>query len=135
MRGLILAVAVILAGVSSAFALEPVSVTIDGVSSTDTVRGIDISSQTPTDVIINTGALYREVCIQNLSTAGYLACGDSASVSTTTTSNLIGVIIPAPPASTTPATPICFSVPAGNRWYCLASYVSGSIRAVIQRGR
>ena len=134
MTRFIYVVAVMLAAIG-AHALEPVMVTIDGVSSTDTVRGVDISSQTAFDIIVATAPLYREACVQNLSTSGYLACGDSASVSTITSNNLIGIIIPASPAITTPASPTCFSVPAGNHWYCLGSWVLGTMRAVIQRGR
>lgn len=116
-------------------ALEPVTVTIDGVSSTDTVRGVDISSQTATDIIISTNPLYRQACVQNLDTSAFLACGDSVSVSTITTNILIGVVVPPASAVTTPATPLCFSVPAGNHWYCRTSSTTGTTRAVIQRGR
>ena len=134
MRGLLL-LGLLFVGVRGAHALEQVSVTIDGVSSTDTVRGVDISSQTAFNVMISTPPLYRQVCVQNLDTTAYLACGDSVSVSTISTSNLIGVIIPAAPTATTPATPTCFGVPIGNSWYCLTSSVTGTTRAVIQRGR
>lgn len=130
----IIVVALMMAA-TGAYALEPVTVTIDGVSSTDTVRGVDISSQTTFNIIISTLPLYRQACVQNVDTTSYVACGDNANVSTVTTSNLIGVIIPAAPTVSTPASPLCFSVPAGNPWYCRTSSVTGSTRAIIQRGR
>ncbi len=131
MRGL----ALVLMLTGAAHALEPVTVTIDGVSSTNTVSGVDISSQTTFDIIVSTSSLYREACVQNLDTSAFLACGDNVNVSTVSTSGLIGIIIPAAPTATTPATPLCFSVPAGNHWYCRTSSVTGTTRAVIQRGR
>lgn len=126
---------VILAG-SFSFALEPVTVTIDSVSSSMTVRGIDISSSVPTSVIVSTTPLFRQVCVQNISTSTWLACGDNVKVSTITTGDGIGVVIPAAPTITTPYTPTCFSVVAGNHYYCLHSAdLNGTSRAVIIRGR
>lgn len=134
MTRFILAVALLVMA-ARAHALEPVTVTVDSVSSTDTVRGVDISSQTAFDIIISTAFLYRQACVQNLDTSAFLACGDNVNVSTISTSNQIGVIIPPAPTIATAATPLCFSVSAGTHWYCRTSSVTGSTRAVIQRGR
>lgn len=135
MRRFLFAVAVILASAIGAKALEPVTVTIDSVSSTDTIRGIDISSAPTTSVIISTSALYRQVCVQNFDTTSFLACSENVNVSSQTAQNHVGTIIPAAPTATTPATPTCFSVSAGTNFYCRTSSVTGSTRAGIGRGR
>lgn len=135
-RRFLLAVAVLLASAVGAQALEPVTVTIDSVSSTMTIRGIDISSgSTPTNVIISTTQLYRQVCVQNLDATSYIACSESTLVSITASSNNAGAVIA--PASTagSPAAPTCFSIPAGTAFYCKSSSAAGSTRAVIARGR
>lgn len=115
-------------------AVEPATVTIEGVSSTDTIRGLSISSEPATSVIISTNMGYRQVCVQNIDGGSYLACGDSINVSTLAASNAVGVWI-----STFVATqanpPVCFGVPAFKDWFCRTSNVAGSTRAVIQRKR
>lgn len=116
-------------------ALEPATVTIDSVSSTMTIRGIDITSQTVTNVVISTGPLYRQVCVQNFDTSAFVACSDSPSVSTVTSNNLIGTIVSPAATATQPNTPSCFSIPAGTSFYCRTSSVTGSTRAGITRGR
>lgn len=116
-------------------ALEPATVTIDSVSSTDTVRGIDITTQTATSVIVSTGPLYRQVCVQNLDTSAFLACSENVNVSTLTASNLIGVVIPPAPTAATPAQPTCMAVAAGSNYYCKSASVTAATRAVIIRGR
>ncbi len=122
--------------VSRAAALEPVTATIDTVSSTNTFSGIDISSSVPTSVVVSTSPLYRQVCVQNISTSVYLACGERVNVSTITTSSRIGVILPAATAITTPYAPTCFSISAGTDFYCLHdAALLGTSRAVIIRGR
>lgn len=132
MRALILIVA--LAG--SAHALEPVVVTIDSVSSTDTVSGISISSGAPTDIIVSTGPLYRQACVQNFDTTTFLMCGENVNVSTNTSSNLVGVQIAPAQSTSATAAPTCFGIPAGKRWYCLNSGTTGgNTRASITRGR
>ena len=131
MRVLILLLA--LAG--SARALEPVTVTIDSVSSTSTARGIDISSAPTTSVIVSTSALYRQVCVQNFDTSAFLACSENVNVSTQTAQNNVGVILQPASAATSPAAPTCFSVSAGTNWYCRTSSVTSSTRAGITRGR
>ncbi len=133
MRGLVFAVAVILAG--SAHALETVTPTIDSVSSTITISGISITTQTATDVVISTFPLYRQVCVQNFDTSAFLACSENVSVSTLTANALAGTIIAPAATATQPATPTCFAVVAGKRFYCLSSSVTASTRAGITRGR
>ena len=120
---------------TGAQALEPVSVTIDSVGSTTTTRGVDISSQTAFDIIISTSFLYRQACVQNFDTSAFLACSENVNVSTITSNNAIGTIIPVAPTATTPASPTCFSVVAGNHYYCRTSSVTGTTRAGITRGR
>ena len=134
MTRFILAGLVMLA-VVGAHALEPVSVVIDGVSSTNTIAGVSITTQTATDIVVSTGPLYREACVQNFDTSAFLACSENVNVSTLTANALIGTIIPPAGSATTPATPLCFSIPGGTRFYCLSSSVTASTRAGITRGR
>ena len=131
MRVLIL----LLALSGSASALENAVVTIDSVSSTSTVRGIDISSAPATSVIISLTMLYRQVCVQNFDTVAFLACSENVNVSTQTAQNHVGTIIAPASAASSPATPTCFSVSAGTNWYCRTSSVTGTTRAGIARGR
>lgn len=135
MRRLIFAVALILASAVGVQALEPVTVTIDSVSSTNTIRGIDISSAPTTSVIVSTSLLYRQVCIQNFDTVAFLACSENVNVSSQTAQNHVGTIIAPAGSATSPAAPICFSVSAGTNFYCRTSSVSGTTRAGIARGR
>lgn len=127
--------AVLFLSAVGASALEPVTVTIDSVSSTNTIRGIDISSAPATSVVISTAMLYRQVCVQNFDTTAFLACSENVNVSTQTAQNHVGTIIPPAPTATTPATPLCFSVSAGTNFYCRTSSVTGTTRAGIGRGR
>lgn len=113
----------------------PVTATMATVSSSDTIRGIDISSSPATSVVISTSAQYRQVCVQNFDTTNYLACSENANVSSSVASNLIGTIIPAAPTAATPATPLCFSIKAGTDFYCKNSGSTGTTRAGITRGR
>lgn len=131
MRGLILLLT--LAG--SAHALEPITVTMDSVSSTNTIRGIDIASATATSVIISTSILYRQACVQNFDTSAFLACSENPNVSTMTASNIVGTIIAPAASASAPASPLCFSVPAGTNFYCRTSSITGTTRAGIGRGR
>lgn len=134
MRRFIFVLGVIFAA-TKVSALEPITVTIDSVSSTMTIRGIDISSAPTTSVIISTSPLYRQLCVQNFDTSAFVACSENVNVSTLTANNLIGVII-APAASTSsPAAPTCVGVPAGSNFYCRTSSVTGTTRAGISRGR
>ena len=136
MRPLILAVSVILASAVGASALEPVTVTIDSVSSTMTIRGIDISSgTTPTNVVISLTMLYRQVCVQNLDATSHIACSESTLVSVTASSDNAGAVIAPASAAGSPSAPTCFSIPAGTAFYCKSSSAAGSTRAVIARGR
>lgn len=134
-RRFLLAVAVLLASAVGAAALEPVTVTIDSVSSTNTIRGISISSATPTSVVISTSIGYRQVCIQNFDTTAFLACSELPTVSTQTAQDHVGTIIAPAPAANSPASPLCFSVSAYTNFYCRTSSVSGTTRAGVARGR
>lgn len=133
-RRLFLAVALILSAVG-AHALEAVTVTIDSVSSTNTIRGIDISSAPTTSVIISTAQLYRQVCIQNFDTTAFLACSENVNVSSQTAQNHVGTLISPATSVTQFAAPMCFSVSAGTNFYCRTSSVSGTTRAGVARGR
>lgn len=135
MKRLILAVAMLLALSHEVMALEPVTVTIDSVSSTMTISGINITTQTATSIIVSTAMLYREACVQNLDTSSFLACSENVNVSTLTANSMVGVIIPAATSATTPASPTCFSVVAGNNFYCKSASVTAASRATIIRGR
>lgn len=134
MRRFIFAVMMMVAG-SGVEALEPVTVTIDSVSSTNTIRGIDISSAPTTSVIVSTSVLYRQVCVQNFDTTAFLACSENVNVSTQTAQNHVGAIIAPAPTASTPNSPLCFSVSAGTNFYCRTSSITGTTRAGIARGR
>ena len=110
---------------------EPV---IIGVTSTITVTGIAISSSVPTDVVISTNPLYRQVCVQNLDTSNYIACGETVSVSTQPASAFAGVQI-AKGAAAVPIAPYCFELVPGKRFYCASGSTSASTNAVIIRKR
>ena len=133
MRLIFLAVVSMLAVRASA--LEPVTVTIESVSSTDTIRGIDISSAPTTSVIVSTSPLYRQVCVQNFDTTAFLACSENVNVSSQTAQNSVGTIIAPAPSASSPNAPLCFSVSAGTNFYCRTSSVTGTTRAGITRGR
>ncbi len=133
MRGFLMAVAVLLAAAtahSGDFA-EPV---IIGVTSTMTVSGIAISTFTGTDVVVSTSALYRQVCVQNLDTSNYIACGDTVSVSTQPANALAGVQI-AKGAAAVPVAPACFELVPGHRFWCASGSTSAATNAVIIRKR
>lgn len=135
MRRFILTAAVILASAVGASALETVTPTIDSVSSTMTIRGVDISSAPAFSIIISTSFLYRQACVQNFDTSAFLACSESVIVSTQTSQNSVGTIIAPAGSATTPAAPTCFAVVAGNHFYCRTSSVTGTTRAGVTRGR
>lgn len=122
---------------SPAAAAQAVTSVIATAGSTTPVRGIDISSHTPTSVIIDTNQGYKQVCVQNLDTSSYLACGESVNVSTQTAKNSIGNIIPPAGSASTPAQPTCFAVVPESDYYCLSSVTgaTASTRAVITRAR
>lgn len=137
MRRFLLVAAMIVMG-SGARALESVSVTIDSVSSTMTIRGFSIvsaSATLPTSIIVSTQTLYRQTCVQNFDTTSVLVCSENVNLSTATESNMIGTMIPPAPTATTPATPTCFSISAGTNFYCKNGSASGMTRAGITRGR
>lgn len=134
MKKYLIAIAILL-GMTAGARAESVMATMDTVSSTVAVRGIDISSAPTTNVIIDENRQYRQVCVQNLDTSSFLACGENVNVSTLTASNLMGVVVPPAATASTPQAPSCFSVVAGSLFYCRTSSVSGTTRAVIVRGR
>jgi hypothetical protein len=131
MRGLLLLLALVGAAHAGDFA-EPM---ILGVTSTMTVSGVSISSSVPTDVVISTGPLYRQVCVQNLDTAAFIACGENIAVSTQAASALMGVYLTTATASTLADPPLCFEVVPGKRFYCESANAAAASRAVIIRKR
>ena len=134
MRRLMAFVVTVLVTVAwSAGAMENNSVvTIGSVQSTITIQGIAVASAPATSVIVSTPMLYRQVCVQNLDSANYLACSESINVSTITTSASAGVFIA---TGAVPGLPFCFEVVAGNQFYCRSSSVTGTSRAVTIRKR
>ena len=133
MRGLIFVVSVLLA--SAAQALDFAQPVLFGVTSTMTVSAMSISNVTPTDVIVSTAPLYRQVCVQNLDTTAFLACGESISVSTQSASSLMGVYLTTATAVSYAVPSDCFEVVPGKRFYCLSASATGTSRAVIIRKR
>ena len=132
MRGLIFAVAVMLAGVAHA---DNAVTSIMGVTSTMTVSGISIATQTATSVVISTAPLYRQVCVQNLDWSNFIACGENPSVSTLTASGLMGVYLTTATAASLGNTSPCFEVVPGKNFYCLSASHSAPSPAVIIRKR
>ena len=132
MRGLIFAVAVMLAGVAHA---DNAVTSIMGVTSTMTVSGISIATQTATSVVISTAPLYRQVCVQNLDWSNFIACGENPSVSTLTASGLMGVYLTTATAASLANPPPCFEVVPGKNFYCLSASHSAPSPAVIIRKR
>lgn len=146
MKNLLVVLALLASGAVSAHAAA--DTTFDGpvrapepamlvttVKSSETVRGIDISSQTPTSIVIDTTQMFRQVCVQNLETITSLACGENPAVSTITTSNLIGIIVPPATSTSTVPSPTCFAIVPGRNFYCLGSKNTASSRAVVMRAR
>ena len=133
MRGLIFAVLMLsgLAAHSGDFA-QPM---IIGVTSTVTVQGITISSSPATDVVISTMALYRQVCVQNLDTSAFIACGDTVNVSTIQASGLMGVYLTTATATSLATYPPCFELVPGKRFWCASAESNATSRAVIIRKR
>ena len=111
---------------------EPV---IIGVTSTMTVSGISIATQTATSVVISTAPLYRQVCVQNLDWSNFIACGENPSVSTLTASGLMGVYLTTATAASLVNTPPCFEVVPGKNFYCLSASHFAPSPAVIIRKR
>ncbi len=133
MRGLIFAVAVMLAGVAHAGGDLAVP-SIMG-ASTMTVSMVSIATQTATSVVVSTGPLYRQVCVQNLDWNSSLSCGENVNVSTIQASGLYGIYVTTATAVTLSATPPCFEVVPGKNFYCQSSNVAAPSRAVIIRKR
>ncbi len=105
------------------------------VKSSNTTQGISITTQTATNVIVDATQMFSQVCVQNLSTAAYLACSENVNVSTQPASATVGTIIPAAQSAVAPLPPTCFSVVSGSKYYCLSSSVTGSTRAGFTRVR
>ncbi len=135
MRGLIFAVAALFAAVTAHAGSGDYAVpSIQAVTSTMTVATISIATQTATDVVQSTGPLYRQVCVQNQDSGAFLACGETVSVSTIVANSLFGVFL-ATNTATLPASPFCFEVVPGSRFFCKSGSVSAASRAVIIRKR
>lgn len=96
------------------------------------VVGITISSQTPTDIVVSTTAAWRSLTVYNLHASSQVNCGESASVSTVTTSAAIGHTVPAGAVYGNPWT---FLVRPGVLFYCLGSHASSSIRISVLKSR
>lgn len=137
LRRVWLAVGLIALSFKAAHALEPVNVVIDSVSSTATIRGIDITTQTATSVIISTSMLFRQVCIQNFDQMAYVACSEHVNVSTitATTDALAGTVVAPTVSSNTVAVPTCFAVPAGGNFYCKSASVTRASQVGVTRKR
>lgn len=133
MRGLIFAVAVLLAAVS-AHADNAVP-SIMGVTSTMTVSAISIATQTATSVVVSTGPLYRQVCVQNLDSSAFITCGENVNVSTISANELMGVYLTTATATTLGNQPPCFEVVPGKDFFCHSGSVSAASRAIITRKR
>lgn len=106
---------------------EVVTAVVETLSSTDTVRGIDISNSAGTSVVISTSAGYRFVAVQNLDATANIYCAERSNVTSNNASNLVGIKI-------TPGTLTYFSIRAFTDFFCINDGAS-SKRAAIFRGR
>lgn len=139
MKNLILAFCV-LAGAGAAARAEiynlPLTSTLETAGSSTPFRGADISSAPATDVTFGANDPgWKNLCIQNLDTSKFLACGPDLEVSTQTASNQVGVLIRPMPSSTQPDPPTCFAIVARAPFYCRSSSVTGTTRAGVHRFR
>lgn len=96
------------------------------------VVGIDISSQTPTDIVVSTTAAWRSLTVYNLNVSSQVNCGESPTVSTVTASAAIGHTVPAGAVYGNPWT---FFVRPGTLFYCLNSHASAAGRISVLRSR
>ncbi len=139
MKKLLLTLALLLAGATSARAEVynlPLTSTLETAGSSTPFRGADISSAPATDVTFGANDPgWKNLCIQNLDTTDFLACGPDVAVSTLTASNQVGVLIRPMPASTNPDPPTCFAIVARAAFYCRTSKTSGTTRAGVHRFR
>lgn len=146
MKNFLVVLALIVGGVSAAHAAA--DTTFDGpvrspepatnittVKSSFTVVGVNISSQTPTNIVIDNTQMFRKVCVQNVETVNSIACSENALVSTTTTNSLIGIIIPPATSTTSVPSPTCFDILPGRPFYCLGSKTTATSRAIVLRAR
>ena len=136
MKKLLLTLAVLL-GLSGVAGAVPLTSVMDTIGSSVTCVGMDISSQTATDLTDGTAAVqvWKQVCVQNLDASNYLAVSENVAVATTTTNAAIGTILRAAPTATTPDPPTCFSILAGSPYYARTSKTTGTTRAGVCRGR
>jgi hypothetical protein len=117
--------------VSPAMAIDSATPVVSQYSTTMTVRGVTISSWTGTSMVISTSPQYRDICVQNVSTAS-LFCADTPNISTiTATMNAIQLstysVIPLP---------YCFPLVPGKNFYCeYGGTDQGSGRATVILGR
>ena len=96
------------------------------------IVAVDVSSSVPTDVA-NATAGYRRIGVQNLNAAQALYAGTSISVSSIATNSNFGVVLAPATSTTAPATPMWFTISAGQSFYLLTGSVVGTGRAVILR--
>lgn len=107
---------------------EIVTAVVETLSSTDTVRGISIGTQTATSVIVSTSAGYRFVAVQNNDATASVYCAERVNVSTLTANNSVGIEV-------APRQLVHFSVRAYTDFFCLSNSTSTATRCATFRGR
>lgn len=133
MKKTLLALALLVGAALSAHAgVEGVIVTA---KSSNTVSGLDISSQTTTSVAGGTTGCWSNICVQNLDTTVALYCGENVNVSSVTTNVLIGTIIAPAPSATSPAQPTCFPITQCTDFFCRTGKTTATTRASVYKVR
>lgn len=101
--------------------------------SSNTVIGIDISSQTTQSVAGGVNQGWYNICIQNLDTTSALYCGENVNVSSITANALIGTVIAPAASATAAATPTCFPIVQNTDFFCRTGKTTGTTRASVYR--
>lgn len=131
MKRMLLVAMLAIAGLSHANAAEPTSAVVPQMSASQSCGAISISTSAATSVVDGTKYKYRDVAVQNIDSTYALNCSDSVSVSTTSTSALYGLVVPAG----SPGGLAVFYLVPGQDWYCKSQSVTAATRAVVCKGR
>ena len=109
-------------------AQENASPVVETLSSTQTCRGISISSNPATSVIISTNTLYRYVSVQNNDASLNFWCGDNSNVSVSSNTASTGMKV-------VPGATVFFAIVPGKNWWCRNDSATSFLWASVCRGR
>lgn len=118
-----------------AVSAEHITATLETLSSTVSVRGYTIATQSATSVIFDTGAAFRFVDIQNLDTGADIACSETSSVMATAASGTVGFFIGRVVSNVYYSKR--FALRAGQNFYCRSNATGSTAgsRAAVMTGR